>query len=97
MSSEPSPQNPKLIQPLAKRMTSLSHLPQMRGVPGAATEPDSENQKTPLNGVVSDLGGVGEEDARYKIETLEARVGSRRVRFMFATANGTHSPVPGKL
>lgn len=40
------------------------------------TEPDSECQKTPLNGVVSDLGGVGEEDARYKIETLEARVGS---------------------
>lgn len=43
---------------------------------GAVTEPDTENQEAPLNGVVTDLGGVGEEDARYKIETLEARVGS---------------------
>lgn len=43
---------------------------------GAVTEPDTENQESPLSGVVTDLGGVGEEDARYKIETLETRVGS---------------------
>lgn len=73
---EPSPHESEVDTAPGQKDDLVESPPADEGGAGAATEPDSENQKTPLNGVVSDLGGVGEEDARYKIETLEARVGS---------------------
>lgn len=44
---------------------------------GAATEPDTENQEAPLNGVVTDLGGVGEEEALINIYDRSIARGER--------------------
>lgn len=74
--SEPSPHESEFDTASGEKDEPDEPPPVNKGDDGAATEPDTENQEATLNGVVSDLGGVGEEDARYKIETLEARVGS---------------------
>lgn len=72
---EPIPQESEVDTAIGEKDDPSESPPVEKGDASAAAEPDSENQEAPLNGVVSDLGGVGEEDARYKIETLEARVG----------------------
>ena len=74
--SEPPPHDSEVGTASDEKDEPGESPPADKGDADSAAEPDSESQEAMLNGVVTDLGGVGEEDARYKIETLEARVGS---------------------